>query len=184
MPIDHFNSSDTRTYNNRYWVNDTFYQPGGPIFFYDMGEEGVSNETAAQWLAETNGTTAVMALARQYHGLAILWELRYYGLSLPFPFSKNFTSGPMRDLVGAPASWQYSTVEQGLEDVVYFANNMSLGGYQPSGINMTHLLPNNTPWVYIGGSYPGGRALWMRVRKSLSLPKTRPLRDQLLSRLN
>ena len=37
MPIDHFNASDNRTYNNRYWLNDTYYKPGGPVFFYDAG---------------------------------------------------------------------------------------------------------------------------------------------------
>ena len=37
MPIDHFNDSDDRTYNNRYWLNSTYYRPGGPVFFYDAG---------------------------------------------------------------------------------------------------------------------------------------------------
>jgi hypothetical protein len=32
MPIDHFNESDHRTYKNRYWVNATYYNEGGPVF--------------------------------------------------------------------------------------------------------------------------------------------------------
>jgi hypothetical protein len=32
MPIDHFNDSDQRTYENRYWVNATYYKEGGPVF--------------------------------------------------------------------------------------------------------------------------------------------------------
>lgn len=33
MPIDHFsNGNDTRTFRNRYWINQTYYQPGGPVF--------------------------------------------------------------------------------------------------------------------------------------------------------
>lgn len=33
MPLDHFsNGSDTRTFRNRYWINQTYYQPGGPVF--------------------------------------------------------------------------------------------------------------------------------------------------------
>jgi hypothetical protein len=32
MPIDHFNASDHRTYQNRYWVNATYYTDGGPVF--------------------------------------------------------------------------------------------------------------------------------------------------------
>ncbi len=37
IPVDHFNDFDNRTYNNRYWLNSTWYQPGGPVFFYDAG---------------------------------------------------------------------------------------------------------------------------------------------------
>jgi Serine carboxypeptidase S28 len=32
MPIDHFNKSDHRTYENRYWVNASYYKEGGPVF--------------------------------------------------------------------------------------------------------------------------------------------------------
>lgn len=34
---------------------------------------------------EFHGKSAVMRLAERYKGLAILWEHRYYGVSLPFP---------------------------------------------------------------------------------------------------
>jgi len=37
MPIDHFNASDKRNFQNHYWLNDTFYKPGGPVFLFDMG---------------------------------------------------------------------------------------------------------------------------------------------------
>lgn len=37
MPLDHF--GNTRgTFKNRYWVNATYYKPGGPVFstsFYE-----------------------------------------------------------------------------------------------------------------------------------------------------
>lgn len=37
QPIDHFtNNSDT--FQQRYWVDDRFYQPGGPVFVLDGGE--------------------------------------------------------------------------------------------------------------------------------------------------
>lgn len=32
MPLDHFSNDDTRTFRNRYYMNDTFYKPGGPVF--------------------------------------------------------------------------------------------------------------------------------------------------------
>lgn len=166
MPFDHFNTSDERRYNNRYWVNDTYYQPGGPVFFLDNGELGVSNYTAAAWLAEVNGTSAVMELARRYNGLAIMWELRYYGNSTLFPINTTDDGGAIsffgHEPVDAPESWQFNTVEQALADVAYFAANISNGPYQNG--NMTALLPQNTPWIWVGGSYPGIRGAWMRVR--------------------
>lgn len=84
MPVDHFNVSDNRTYGNRYWLNDTFYRPGGPVFFYDAGESGVDNSTVLVILSEIVGNSTPMALARKYNGLAIIWEHRFYGESLPF----------------------------------------------------------------------------------------------------
>lgn len=39
MPIDHFAYTDNRTFSMRYLINDTFFKPGGPIFFY-CGNEG------------------------------------------------------------------------------------------------------------------------------------------------
>lgn len=32
MPLDHFDSSSSKTFKNRYWVNSSYYEPGGPVF--------------------------------------------------------------------------------------------------------------------------------------------------------
>lgn len=151
LPIDHFNESDTRTYNNQYWVNDTWYQPGGPIFFFDAGESGVTTQIVSQYLA--NDTSTTIGLAKKYHGLAILWEHRYYGGSLPFPLRSS----------GASASYEYLTVEQALEDVVYFATHLKEGGYKANDLDLLH--PSKTPWIWVGGSYPGIRGTFMRIRQ-------------------
>jgi hypothetical protein len=96
MPIDHFGGSVNGTFQNRWWYNDTFFEPGGPVFraylhfhvtsillngfrtvVYDAGEDDASR--SIDLLLEPNGTkTAVMQLAQRYHGLAILWEHRLY----------------------------------------------------------------------------------------------------------
>ncbi len=34
---------------------------------------------------EYHGLSATMQVAKRYKGLAILWEHRFYGASLPFP---------------------------------------------------------------------------------------------------
>ncbi|RCN43726.1 hypothetical protein ANCCAN_10290 [Ancylostoma caninum] len=36
--VDHFNSSNSATYNQRYWYNDQWYKPGGPAFLMLGGE--------------------------------------------------------------------------------------------------------------------------------------------------
>ena len=32
MPIDHFDNTTSETFRNRYWINATYYVPGGPVF--------------------------------------------------------------------------------------------------------------------------------------------------------
>jgi hypothetical protein len=32
IPVDHFGNATAETYQNRYWVNGTYYKPGGPVF--------------------------------------------------------------------------------------------------------------------------------------------------------
>ena len=82
----------------------------------------------------------------KFSGMGIVWEHRYYGESLPGePLSLNTTA---EDL-------QYLTIEQALEDVAYFARAFTRSNY-------TDLTPDKTPWVFVGASYPGARAAWMR----------------------
>ena len=72
---------------------------------------------------------------------------RYYGASLPYNISLDTPATEM----------QYLTTEQALADVPYFAANFT----RP---NLPHidLTPSSTPWIFIGGSYPGMRAAFMR----------------------
>lgn len=174
MPVDHFNEDDARTYNNRFWVNDTYYQPGGPVFLFDEGEASVTDASVDAFLAETHGLSAVMELTRSFHGMAILWEHRYYGLSWPVPMVlKNGTAvdpatcGRLGDACtlepqGGPDGYKYLTVDQALEDVAYFAQHVKIPGYSDN--EMRALSASNSPWVFIGGSYPGARAAWVRAR--------------------
>lgn len=78
---------------------------------------------------------------------------RYYGESLPFPIDSKTTK----------EQWQFLTVEQALEDVIYFSQRFTFPhpddhttGYRPH--------PSTTPWIFIGGSYPGVRAAYIRLR--------------------
>ena len=158
IPVDHFNASDAHTYTNRYWVNDAYYKRGSPVFFYDFGEAGATNSSAAGSLGETeNTTTAPVELAKRFSGHIIGWEHRFYGDSLPFAL--NSSSGIFRDGVDA---YRYLTIEQALEDVVYFAKHFAPPGYDTK--LSQYVSPSKTPWIWIGGSYPGMRGAMLRLR--------------------
>lgn len=163
LPVDHFNASDTRTFQVRYWYNATFYEPGGPVFWYDSGEGNAQDYVPSQ-LIQTSGPSAVMTMARRFGGLAVLVEHRYYGRidEGSFPFPVNQSSGALVD----PAGYRYFTSEQALEDAVYFANHLT-----PSALGLLQgddgegfLRPRATPWVWIGGSYAAWRGVSLRIR--------------------
>lgn len=168
-PLDHFNESDPRTFNNRYFVNDTYYRPDGPVFLYDSGEIGLTPSTVAQILVEMGAESSIMELAKRHHGLAIAWEHRYFGQSLPFPF--ELKNGSAVDLDGcvqygqclnrpinSSTSYKWLTIDQALEDVILFANNFQLKDLDHN------LTAGSTPWIFIGSSYPGSRAAFARLR--------------------
>lgn len=156
IPVDHFNGSDTRTFQNRYWYNASFYKEGGPVFWFDAGEQN-AQPLVPYFLDEVAGPSAVMTLARRFDGIALLVEHRYYGGldqgSYPYPI--NTTTGELLDPVG----YKYLNTEQALEDTVYFANH-----FQASANLSASLSPALTPWVWLGGSYPGIRGAHLRVR--------------------
>ena len=60
----------------RYFVNDTFYQPGGPIFIM-IGGEGTANPI---WNVEGQWVTRY---ASMYKATCVQLEHRYYGESHP-----------------------------------------------------------------------------------------------------
>jgi len=71
LPIGHFNPQDDRAFQNRYWLNDTFYEPGGPIFLYDAGEAGIPVR-GAQQLNSDQVVFAPVELAKKYSTTALL----------------------------------------------------------------------------------------------------------------
>jgi hypothetical protein len=149
LPIDHFahkknqDASYQGTFFNRYWVSTSGYRPGGPVFFYDTGEAD-AEPGALQRLQNT--TSFFKQLVDEYGGIGIVWEHRFYGNSTPTPIDVNTP----------PEAFEFLTTEQSLADVDRFAKQFSR-----KGINAT-LTPDQTPWIFVGGSYPGMRAAFMR----------------------
>lgn len=157
--VDHYNASDNGTYSNRYWVNSRYYKPGGPVFYFDSGEQN-AHPLVPYFLYEAAGPSSVMTLARRFNGLALIFEHRFYGdlHEGSFPFAMNATSGMAE---AGYEAYKYLDTEQALQDPVYFANH-----FKPPDLE-THwssLHPSSTPWVWLGGSYPGIRGAMMRVR--------------------
>ncbi len=46
--LDHFQPTDERVWKQRYWINEEFYRPGGPVFLM-IGGEGKENPI---WMVE------------------------------------------------------------------------------------------------------------------------------------
>jgi hypothetical protein len=63
--------------------------------------------------------------------------------------------------------WSYHTMEQALEDVVLFAHNFQLPTFASASKHLSSpdvLHASKTPWIWLGGSYPGTRAAVLRER--------------------
>ncbi|KAH0604564.1 uncharacterized protein H6S33_006941 [Morchella sextelata] len=142
LPVDH-NGTTTEIFENRYWVDDSYWVEGGPIMLFDVGE--VDADTVLPYLNLSHQT----AQARANSGLLILWEHRYYGRSLP-----ALPATVLPDDLNA--YYKFHTIEQALEDVAVFARTFTWGSATVS--------PGLVPWVFVGGSYPGARAAWARKR--------------------
>lgn len=161
LNINHFGESPPPyTFANRFWVIDEYYRPGGPVFTFDTGE----TEDAylySPWL--TGADSFFRKYVQEFGGIGILWEHRYYGQSTPYAINVNTTSSQM----------SFLTTEQALEDFIVFAQSFKwkIGGPRAEKIPEAGLIgtivdfnPKNSPWVHIGGSYPGVRAALLRDR--------------------
>jgi hypothetical protein len=86
-------------------------------------------------------------IAQQQKGATIVLEHRFYGTSNPYP-----------DL--SVKSLKVHTIQQAIDDLDYFANNVKLA--MPGVDNVK---PNvNNPWILVGGSYSGALTGWTMVK--------------------
>lgn len=102
--LDNFNDADLRTWDQRYFVNDTFYKVGGPAFLM-IGGEGPANPI---WMV----TGTWIDFASKMGAICFMVEHRYYG-----------KSHPTKDL--SVDNLQYLSSEQALADLAYFRANMT-----------------------------------------------------------
>eukprot|EP01017_Pseudomicrothorax_dubius_P030539 TRINITY_DN3825_c0_g2_i3.p1 TRINITY_DN3825_c0_g2~~TRINITY_DN3825_c0_g2_i3.p1 ORF type:complete len:464 (+),score=101.88 TRINITY_DN3825_c0_g2_i3:65-1456(+) len=136
--LDHSSPLDTRTWRQRYWVINEFFDPAvGPVFVYICGEYTCQGLPAARQFPAQ--------LAAKFKGLVLVLEHRFYGESQPFG-TEDLTTERLT----------YLSVDQGLEDLAYFINWVKKTGQE--GVT-----PKNK-WVTIGGSYPGAMSAWFRYK--------------------
>ncbi|XP_026333446.1 putative serine protease K12H4.7 isoform X2 [Hyposmocoma kahamanoa] len=133
--LDHSNPSDLRTWNQRYYMNDSFYdyEDPGPIFLM-IGGEGPADP---RWMVK--GTW--IEYAKLFKALCFNLEHRYYG-----------ESRPTTDL--SVKNLQFLSSQQALADLANFINAM----------NQKLKLRKNVKWMVFGGSYPGSLAAWLRMK--------------------
>eukprot|EP00042_Codosiga_hollandica_P044248 m.432026 g.432026 ORF g.432026 m.432026 type:complete len:496 (-) comp56745_c1_seq1:122-1609(-) len=132
--LDHFNPQDSRTFQQRYQVNASFYQAGGPLFIM-IGGEGPADAT---WIAID---TAIMLYAQLYKALVVQVEHRFYGETHPLP-----------DL--SDESLQYLSSEQALADLAVIRNYL-IDSYN---------LPSDVKVITFGGSYSGALSAFFRTK--------------------
>jgi len=101
--LDHFNSSETRTWQQVYQMNNNLYKAGGPMFVMISGEAPIEITwmTYGQWYKN----------AQQYGALMFQLEHRFYGSSQPTSDCSD-------------ANLKYLTSEQALADLDEFIKAM------------------------------------------------------------
>ena len=77
--LDHFDVTDSRTWKQRFFINDSFYKPGGPAFLM-IGGEG---EASPEWMVQG----AWIEDAKEFGAICFQLEHRwYFYIIFPYPF--------------------------------------------------------------------------------------------------
>lgn len=131
--LDHTQPS-AGTFPQRYYVNDTFYDPKVGLCFIEFGGEGPLN-------GPPKGNIAV--LAQQYSALLVSLEHRFYGKSVP---NNSFSVDNLK----------YLTVNQALDDMKNFMDFLTTQ-YAVNGAAPLQ-------YFVIGGSYSGALSAWFKIK--------------------
>ena len=73
--IDHFNFLDDRTYEQRYWISNQYWDGQGPLFLYICGEYRCTVPDTRLY---------PFMVGAQYNAQFLVLEHRFYGDSQPF----------------------------------------------------------------------------------------------------
>ena len=138
LKIDHFSFDNEDTFNLRYLIKDKYFDKNitsSPILFYCGNEADIE-------MFWNNLGFITETLAKEFKGLVIFAEHRFFGKSIPFgaqdyDIKKN----------------KYLTVEQAMSDFAEF-----LQSFKEENKMTSH------PVIALGGSYGGMLAAWSRMK--------------------
>ena len=138
---DHFDPGNTNTWQQAYFVNDTFFDGSGPVFVCVGGEGPALDGSAVVSSVHCNDAVELMPSVK---ALMLAVEHRYYGChnTSACPYSSH-DSEPLRFL----------SSRQALADLATFH----------SFATREFSLTSANKWLSFGGSYPGMLAGWFRV---------------------
>ncbi|XP_074580620.1 uncharacterized protein LOC141837040 [Curcuma longa] len=134
--LDHFNYKPDgyKQFQQKYLVNDSFWEGrGAPIFVY------AGNEGSIELFADNTGF--MFDVAPSFKALLVFIEHRYYGESLPFGD------------VGNSSTLGYLSTAQALADYAALITDLK-----------KNLSSEHSPVVAFGGSYGGMLAAWFRLK--------------------
>jgi hypothetical protein len=140
--LDHFDRQESRTFQQRYFVNDVFWKGSdskAPVFLCVGGEGPPLDRTV---LTNSVHCSDMTTLASEVGALMFALEHRYYGMSNPF--GSDFSTDNLKWL----------NTEQALGDLAHFIATM----------NEQYQITSSNRWVTWGGSYPGMLAALTRFR--------------------
>eukprot|EP00754_Rhynchopus_humris_P043844 Rhum_TRINITY_DN3565_c0_g1::Rhum_TRINITY_DN3565_c0_g1_i1::g.11297::m.11297 len=138
---DHFDGSNSNTWQQEYFVNATYYKPGGPVFLCVGGEGPPLDGSVVVSSVHCNNAVEFLEEAG-----AIMFAVqhRYYGCF-------NASACPVAN-PEAQGGLRFLSSRQALGDLARFR------AYAADKYNTTG------KWVSFGGSYPGMLAGWFRLK--------------------
>lgn len=132
--LDHFNKSDHRSFQQKYFLNTDHYNHGGPLLV-TCGFEGREHSYSVDH-------SAMAEYAEELNGIALAVEHRYFGDSKPFGSCNT----------GDENCFEFLTVEQALQDCRGIIRRV-----------MQSLQVESVRVISFGGSYGGVLGYLMRV---------------------
>ncbi len=142
---DHFDGTNTNTWQQAYYVNDTYFTPGGPVLLC-MGGEGPPLDGSV--VVASVHCSVANNMAKPLGALMLALQHRYYGCQ------SNITACPVESFNSA-ADLKFLSSRQALGDMAEFHAFISAKYNLSVDINK---------WITFGGSYPGMLAAWSRLK--------------------